>query len=474
MSTTLDESELREVAATAGQEHVFAFWEELDSAGRENLLREVAGVDFGLVAELARLRTAGPAQDDEEPPIPPSVFPLKRSADQKEHALAARRLGEDLLSGGKVAYVLVAGGQASRLGYDGPKGAFPVGPVTGRTLFEVHARRLRAAALRYGCRTPWFVMTSQANDAPTRAIFEENGHFGLPAEDVVFFSQDMIPALDDDGKILLSRKAGLFLAPNGHGGVLGALATSGALGTMRERGVDLISYFQVDNPLVRPADPLFLGLHRRSKAGMSTKVVEKTEPDEKVGVLGVRGGRIGIVEYSDLSEELRQARDSSGRLRFRAGNIAVHALDVKFAEEVTRGGLQLPWHLARKRMTVAGGDGSPVDAWGTKFETFVFDALARSPVSVTLEVQRALEFSPVKNAEGSDSPATARADLCRLFAGWVRAAGLELPAGGEDGLEVVEVDPLLAEDEGEFLAVHGEGRAVRTELETGHLYEPRG
>ena len=465
---TRSESELRATAEAAGQGHLFAFWDELDEAGRGGLLAQIDGVEFETVARLQGLLQKGSSESSGGALEPPELFPLERDGAEEKAAQDASGAGTELLSEGRVGYVLVAGGQGSRLGLDGPKGAFPVGPVSGRTLFEIHARRLAAAAKRHGKAMPWYVMTSRQNDEATRTFFEQHGFFGLDRGDVFFFSQDMLPALSDDGKILLAGKDQLFLAPNGHGGVLEALATSGALDDMRKRGVDLISYFQVDNPLVRPADPLFLGLHRSSGASMSSKAVEKVDPDEKVGVLGRIDGAMGIIEYSDLSDELRTARDDSGRLAFRAGNIAVHAIDVDFVGELTEGGLQLPMHLARKRMKVVGEDGAVAENWGTKFEAFVFDALSRSKESVTLEVSRSLEFSPVKNKEGSDSPSTARADLCRMFAGWASAAGLELPAADAEGVVPVEVDPLLAEDESSFVAA---APTQPSAIDGGHLYD---
>ena len=466
----MDDSEkkLREAFAAAGQEHVPRRLDTLDEAGRRRLLDGLSGIDLGLVRELGELIANPPETAEERAFEPPEIFPLARGPEHEEQARRAVERGEELLREGRVGFVLVAGGQASRLGYDAPKGAFPVGPVSGRTLFDIHARRLRRGRERYGARMAWYVMTSPANDADTKRIFEENDFYGLDREDVFFFSQDMLPTLDEDGRILFAGPDRPFLAPNGHGGVLLGLRSSGAIDDMRARGIEELSYFQVDNPLVRPVDPLFLGLHRVAEAGMSCKIVVKRGPGEKVGVIGRMDGRLGCIEYSDLPEDLREAREPDGALRFRAGNIAVHVLGVEFVHSVTGGELRLPWHVARKNMKVVDEEGRPTEAMGTKFETFVFDALERSERSVILEVDRACEFSPVKNAEGEDSPATARRDLCAMFAEWVTAAGLELPPQGADGIHPVEVDPLLAESKQEFLA--SEGRQPRV-CENGHLYE---
>jgi UDP-N-acetylglucosamine/UDP-N-acetylgalactosamine diphosphorylase len=460
-------SELRHRLEASGQGHAWQRLTRLQGEARANLERELAALDFGLVKNLASLlrqtgAAAAPASFE-----PPELFPLRRDPALEARARAARARGEALLRAGKVGYVLVAGGQASRLGYDAPKGLYPIGPVTRCSLFAFHAGRLRAAARRYGTRTPWYVMTSPANDAATREFFAREQHFGLDPADVFFFSQEMLPALDEDGRMLFSGTHSLFLAPNGHGGSLLGLAKSGALADMRRRGLEQLSYFQVDNPLVRPADALFLGLHAEARAGMSSKVVTKRDAGEKVGVLGRVDGKLSCIEYSDLPADLREARTASGELAFRAGNIAVHALAVDFVAQLTRDGLDLPWHLARKKMKVVAEDGAQVERQGVKFETFVFDALARSPGSVVLEVARGEEFSPVKNASGEDSPASSRRDLCRLFAGWVRAAGRALPPPDAEGNHPVEVDPLCAETQDEFLAHPELAPDVRP---NGHLY----
>lgn len=467
--TTLFERE-RARAEAHGQGHLFRYADELDPTQRERLAKEVASVDFDEMAALAKLLQSSERGAPVAGFEPPELFPLERDAAQEARAREARAVGEEALRAGRVGYLLVAGGQASRLGYDGPKGDFPVGPVSGRTLFEFHARRLRAARARHGAATPWYVMTSPANDAATRAIFEREAFFGLPPEDVRFFSQAMLPALDTEGRILMRDPGALFLAPNGHGGVLSAFARSGCLDDARERGLERLSYFQVDNPLVRPADPLFLGLHILDEARMSSKVVRKRDASEKVGVIGRADGALGCIEYSDLPDELREARDARGELLFGAGNIAVHILDLDFVSELTAEGseLELPWHVARKTMRVLGPNGVEEEVAGAKFETFVFDALAQSHRSVTLEVRREEEFSPVKNARGEDSPASARRDLCQLFAAWAREAGHELPSCDDEGVPPVEVDPLYAEDEAEFLAA---ATAGPRRLEGGHLYD---
>lgn len=462
-----DDAALRAALTASGQGHLVLALGLLEPSRRSAFRAQLAALDLARVREMAAVLSTEsriPARADF---APAQVFPLERSAIQAERAQQARELGVEALARGEVGWLLVAGGQASRLGIEGPKGTFPVGPVTGRTLFEVFARKLLSARERSGAAIPWYVMTSAANDAATRAFFGDHDHFGIDRKDVVFFRQGMLPALDPRGRVLLSAPDRIFWAPDGHGGVLTALASSGALADAQRRGVRTLSYFQVDNPLARPADPLFLGLHLAERAQMSSKVVAKRDASEKVGVIGRVSGRLACIEYSDLPSHLRDARDPAGKLVYGAGNVAMHALDLEFVLRLTGGGLKLPWHLARKQVEALDEEGRPGPRPGIKFESFVFDALGLAERSVTLEVRRGEEFSPVKNATGEDSPASTRADLCRLYAAWVEAAGLPLPPPGPDGLRPVEVDPFLADDLESFLA--RQPRQPRGS-ERGHLY----
>jgi len=431
--------ELRQRILRAGEAQLLDGFEALNAATAATYAAELEALDWRQIAELRALLAAPPAALPRELE-PARAFPLARDAAEEALARRARAAGEDCLRSGTVAALTVAGGQASRLGWEAPKGVFPIGPLSGWSLFEIFARKLRASAARYGFRPQWYLMTSPQNDAQTRAFFEEHEWFGLERDSVVFFQQSMLPALSPEGRVLRAAPGRLFLAPTGHGGVLGALRSSGALEHAREQGIERFSYFQVDNPLVVPFDPLFLGLHRLEGARMSSKVVEKRDAAEKVGVLAWRAGRLAVIEYSDLPAELREARDARGRLRYSAGSIALHVIERALVEELTGANLALPWHLARKQMSVLDAAGKPVESTGVKFESFVFDALAFSEKSAVLEVERAREFSPVKNASGEDSPAQARADISRLHARWLEAAGVAAPAE-------LEIDPLFADDE---------------------------
>jgi len=448
---------IRHAFAEAGQGQVFRFWNELDAGQRLQLVAQAQTIDLEEISRLHRELIAGTGPGGGASPrqvIEPA--PWIPAADSEEDFRRWQRAavrGEEAVLAGRVAAFTVAGGQGTRLGFDGPKGAFPVTPVTGKPLFQVFAEKLRATGHRYGQEIGWWIMTSELNHEATVKLFEEHRHFGLDPQQVHLFRQGLMPAVDHHGRILLEAKDRIAMSPDGHGGSLRALVRSGAVDAMRERGVDLISYFQVDNPLVRCIDPEFIGFHLLCESGMSSKAVLKTEPGEKVGVFAKVDGVLQVVEYSDLPDELAAARDDDGGLRFRAGNIAIHVLDIDLVARL--GGSsdpaeRLPFHRADKKVPCLDDNGQlvqPDKPNAVKFEMFVFDALAFARNPLVVETPREREFSPVKNATGSDSPESSKADQLRQFARWFRAAGVELPVDRTGLPEMpVEISPLFADN----------------------------
>ncbi len=429
--STPTEQELRDRFRDAGQGHLIDHLESLSGEAREGFAEALAGIDLDWVAaRRAQYEGEQTAEAIHAELQPAPVIRLPETDEDRRARDAARAAGEDALRAGRLAAFVVAGGQGTRLGFDGPKGAFPFGPVTGRTLFRIHAEQILARADRYGVAIPWYVMTSDANDQATREAFAADGYFGMRPEDVMFFRQEMVPAMDFAGKLILEAPGRLAMSPNGHGGSLFALARSGATADMKRRGIDTISYFQVDNPLVTICDPVFAGHHIQADAEMSSKVLEKNCPEEKVGVVCYRDGKLSVVEYSDLDEKNMYARDDAGRLKYWAGSIAIHMLDVDFVDRVGSGAGQLPWHTAIKKVPCLDESGEtvkPDEPNGVKFETFVFDALPLADGSVTLEVARENEFAPVKNPTGVDSVESARALMSDYAARLLEAAGVTVP-----------------------------------------------
>jgi UDP-N-acetylglucosamine/UDP-N-acetylgalactosamine diphosphorylase len=447
--TTLPD-DLRHRFQRHGHDHVLAAWERLGDADRRELLAQLSSLDLeGLTALHAQRDKTFPL------PEPSAIHPVPVVPRDAPDNAAARAAGEQALRRGEVAVLLVAGGQGSRLGFEHPKGMFTIGPVSGRTLFHVHGEKLLALRRRYGAPVPYLVMTSPATHAETETFFREQRFFGLPPDEVFFFQQGTMPALDlATGRLLLEAPGRLFLSPDGHGGTLTALASSGLLDRIKGRGIRHVFYFQVDNPLVQIAEPTFLGHHLLKRSEVSSKIIAKVNAAERVGVFATVGGRCTIIEYSDLPAELARQTDETGRLRLWAGNPAIHVFDVAFLERVTRGEDQIPFHIARKKVPHVDEAGNPVQPAkenALKFERFIFDTLPLAERWLLLEGSRAEEFAPVKNADGADSPATAKQAISDLAASWLAAAGVTVPRRPDGGAAVaLEVSPLFALDADEF------------------------
>ena len=439
----------------AGQSQVFAFYDSLNDAQKSQLVDQAREIDLDELAVLNRTLVQGQSAAVDYSRLEPAPFePLPRHGGDADAWKAARATGEAALRAGRVAAFTVAGGQGTRLGYDGPKGTFAVTPVTGHSLFQVFAEKIVAARARYGAPIHWFIMTSQQNHTQTETFLRQHDYFGLRADHVHLFQQGRMPAVDFDGRILLSAPDEIALSANGHGGSLRALERSGSLDIMERAGIDVISYFQVDNPLVHVIDAAFIGFHIEGGSEMSSRALPKANAGEKVGHFCKDGERVLVVEYSDLPQEMQEQRDENGELRFNAGSIAIHLLDREFVRRMASGEGQLPFHRADKKVPTIDERGEPITPAtpnGIKFELFVFDALPFAKNPLILETSRADEFSPVKNAEGVDSPQTSRDDQLRQFARWANAAGADV-AVDASGLPnfAFEVSPIFATDEESF------------------------
>ena len=443
---------LTDVLTEFDQEHILGCLKLLNEHQQMALRDEILRTDFRLLSSLHRSYEASLCCKPEKVFQQADVFRCDGNGDcdqKKKKRLFS--VGEEFLSQGKIAVFLVAGGQGTRLGFNGPKGCYRISPVENKCLFQLFAESMRAISMKYGRCPKWYIMTSHENNKQTEDFFCENKYFGLKREDIRFLIQKQIPSLDLNGKLILSRDGKIFKNPNGHGGAIGALFESGAAGAMAEDGVEEIFYFQVDNPLVKIADPLFIGAHIDAGAEMSSKVVKKAGPDEKVGIIGLIDGRLGCIEYSELSEIELQERDPDGRLRFNSANIAVHMINRKFVEKLNQqDGFSLPWHFAIKNIEClqAGANGLvEKEIKGIKFELFIFDALAFACRPVTMEVERMEEFAPVKNRTGVDSPDTAQKAMISRHLNWLKSSG-EIQNIPDD--LIVEVSPLYAIDEEMF------------------------
>ncbi len=423
----------------SGQEHLLHYWDELDSKSKAKLQEQLETIDFDLFRHLVEVM-----RNREETTAAPEISPCPFTSldDPTADWDALKQAGEALIRQGKIGVLTVAGGQGTRLGWSGPKGTFPATPVTGKSLFQIIAEQILFASQKYGVKIPWYIMTSVENDQITRSFLLDNNCFGLDRTDIFIFPQGVVPAVDANGKMLLVEKDQIFMNPDGHGGVIAALKSSGALEEMASRGVEQLAYVQVDNPLVKVVDPTFLGLHcsDQSSGEVSSKCVLKSDPDERVGVFCNRGEATSIIEYSDMtSEQTHEMID--GKLAYCCGSIAAHLFSISFIENVAN---DLPWHVAHKavqHVDVSTGDTSVSEEPNAyKFERFVFDLLPLASNSIVLQTKREEEFAPIKNAQGNDSAQTSMKLQRERAVTWLRACGVEVP---EDAM--VEISATTAD-----------------------------
>lgn len=435
----------------ANQSHLFRFWKVLSSEQRQELLCQLEMIDWTLIHDLSGNNTAST-----EVPLnfaslePPSAVRIGGSGVDWTLADAKER-GEQALRNGEVGAVMVAGGQGTRLGFGHPKGMFPIGPLSDRSLFQIFADRLRATNRRYDTRIPLYLMTSDATHVETEAYFQSHDYLGLDSRDVKIFKQGTMPAVDaETGQCLLATKSSLALSPDGHGGTLAALERSGCFRDAEVRGLKQLAYIQVDNPLAQLCDPILLGHHLLAASEMTTQVVKKRYALERVGNVVRLGDRTQIVEYSDLPDHIATQTDHQGELRFWAGNIAVHVFDIPFLQRSLSRADSLPFHRAVKKVGYVDDLGvkiEPETPNAIKFERFIFDLLPSAKNALVVESDPKDSFAPVKNASGAatDTAELAREAVSELHRGWLRGLGITVIDDAK-----VEINPMFALDSAEL------------------------
>jgi len=422
---------LRQNFSSVGQEHVFKFWKELNNEERAVFIRQLQTVDLDELTCSWRDIQNGTKQPLSGLQKPQSVLPLNPRENLTKFY---KDLGEDILSQNKVAAFTVAGGQGTRLGHKGPKGTFKCTPIRGISLFEQFAENLKFITKRFGHSPQWFIMTSEENHLETESFLSQNKYFGLNVNHIHLLRQGMMPVFDQEGKILLSEKNYLLMSPNGHGGSFRALFNSGALKIMEEEGIDHLSYFQVDNPLVHCLDPVFLGYHKHQNSEMSSKVVQKSGSNEKVGTFFEVNKKLHVLEYSDIPLEVSAQKTHDGELFHNLGNIAIHLIERDFIKRIATAKNthenRLSYHGALKKANHLDNSGNkltPHQANAIKAETFVFDAIPLAQNASLMEVDRNEEFAPIKNADGQDSPFSSREMQLLRSSKWLSQVGIDQP-----------------------------------------------
>lgn len=468
----VDITALKQRYEKAGQSHLFAFWDALTAEQQSELAQQLDELDVSRVNQV--FHTAIKADEEARagkshevsPPPPSSVeCTIDGEADpaKVEHF---RTVGLNAIAQGQVGVLLMAGGQGTRLGSSAPKGCYDIGLPSHKSLFQIQAERilsLQRLAAKHASSSassssgsvviPWYIMTSGPTRKDTEAFFAQHKYFGLEQQNIIFFEQGTLPCLSLEGKILLETTSKVATAPDGNGGLYRALRTpynrgrpETVISDLEKRGIKYLHAYGVDNCLVKVGDPVFLGVCLEQAVQAGVKVVKKTDPKESVGVVALRDGKFGVVEYSEIPAALSEARDPNGELSFRAANIVNHFYTTKFlADDVPAFEPEMAFHIARKKIPtidLASGQAvKPSTPNGMKLELFVFDVFPFCGDKMAVhEVARREEFSPLKNAKGTgaDDEDTSRRDLLAQQRRWLEAAGAKVGEGVE-----VELSPLL-------------------------------
>lgn len=398
----LDYNQALEKLAVYDQTHLLKYYGELDNGRQKELLEQIDGTDFSVVKNLNH-RESGTERGKITPIVSMEIDEIEKKRPYFED------LGFSAIQKQKVGAVLLAGGMGTRLGSDEPKGVYNIGLTKDLYIFECLINNLLDVVKKADAWVPLFIMTSDKNHERTTEFFKEHDFFGYRKDMVWFFKQEMAPAVDFEGKVFLETKSKISTSPNGNGGWFVSLARNGLVDKIHEIGIEWLNIFAVDNVLQKIADPVFIGASIDSAVEVGAKVVRKAAPDEKVGVMCLEDGRPSIVEYYELTEQMKEERNEKGEYAYNFGVILNYLFSVSALERIMSRKLCL--HIVEKKINYLDENGNeikPQEPNGYKFEQLVLDMIHELESCLPFEVVREKEFAPIKNATGVDSVETAR------------------------------------------------------------------
>ena len=396
--------ELKRKLEEYGQTHLISFLNELTEQEKEEYINRLEQIDFEQADSLYKSRNDISHEQEKIEPMA-YVDRLKLSDEEKDKYT---KIGEEIIRRGKFASVTMAGGQGTRLGHTGPKGTYMLPLDKPKSLFEICSDTLKRAKGKYNVFIPWYIMTSRENNDDTVKFFEDNNYFGYPKENITFFKQGELPMIAEDGKILLETKSKVREAANGSGAIFEAMKRNGILDDMNRRGIEWIFIGGIDNILLNPVDPLFIGMTSEYKLKAGSKTIVKRDPYEKVGVFLKSNGRPKVIEYTEVTEEMANMRDDKGEFCYGESHILCNLFNISVLEQI--GDEKLPYHTAYKKSNYIDENGNeivPDSPNAYKFEAFIFDSFTKVDDMLLLRSIREHEFAPIKNKEGQDSPKTA-------------------------------------------------------------------
>lgn len=399
-------NEAKEILEKYGQTHVLKAYERLSEERKKDLENQVLSIDFEKIAQLYEKTKVKPTTGNDVIEPMPYTDASKLTEEEKEKYLEK---GDEIIALGKYAVVMVAGGQGTRLGHNGPKGTFDMGLDSHKSLFELFCDKLKTAKDKYGVVIPWYIMTSKENNADTVRFFEENDFFGYKEGIKLFFKQGEFPMIDTTGKVIIGENGLIKEAADGHGGLFEAMVKNGVLEDMQENGVEWIFTCAVDNPLAKLVDPLLVGYAETNGMKAASVSIVKNSAKERVGVFCKRNSRPSVVEYTEVTDEMANAVDENNEFLYGESHIMMNLFNINVIEGIAKE--KLPYHTAFKKCNYLNEDGEIIVATepnAYKFESFIFDAFDRLDNLGILRYNREECFAPIKNAEGNDSPETAR------------------------------------------------------------------
>ena len=399
--------QVEQILKKYGQEQLLDGYNRLPGEKeKQDFLNSILTVDFNQIEKL--FASCKESKDFSNSKIEPIDY-VDKSKLSKEDYEKYEKIGSKKIKEGKLAVVTMAGGQGTRLGHTGPKGTYDLGLDTHKSIFEILCDTLKEAREKYKVDIPWYIMTSDENNAETEDFFKKNNYFGYPEKCITFFKQGKLPMLSTEGKILLNEKGEIKEAADGHGGIFQSMLKDGVIYDMKARGIEWVFIGGVDNVLVKMVDSVLIGLAEEKHVLAAGKSIVKAGPKEKVGVFCKKNGKPSVIEYSEISEEMAAETTADGELKYGESHILCNLFNIKAIEKISK--MELPYHVAFKKAKYLDKDGnvvSPTEPNAYKFEAFLFDAFESLDDMAILRVKREEEFAPVKNAEGVDSPETAR------------------------------------------------------------------
>ena len=399
-------SKIKDTLNKYNQNHLLNFYEKLDEEKKQKLIKQITKIDFEQISNLYE-NTKKKIEFNDAKIEPINYF--DKSKMSKEEISEYEKIGSEIIRKEKYAVVTMAGGQGTRLGHKGPKGTFDIGLDSHKSIFELLCNTLKEAKEKYGVYVQWYIMTSEENNKQTVDFFESNNFFGYEKEKVMFFKQGQLPMCDIEGKILIDETGLIKEAADGHGGVFESMRKDGVIADMKNKGIEWVFIGGVDNVLAKMVDSVLTGLSIKNNVLAAGKSVVKAGPKERVGVFCKRNGKPSVIEYTEITEEMAEAQDKSGNLLFGESHIFCNLFNIKAIENISE--KKLPYHSAFKKAKYINAKGElvvPEKPNAYKFEAFLFDAFESLEDMTIMRVKREEEFAPVKNAEGVDSPETAR------------------------------------------------------------------